>query len=1452
MQLYKSIAFKTKVLLLLLTIGSWNLFASTSPVVQPPSFNGIKLIENKGQWPAEVLFKANIPGGDLYITSSGIVYSLIDEQALHDLAHSTNPNTIVKGHNYKMTFSGGNQNISTAKQYPSNEIYNYFIGSDKEKWAGNCKAYQTVVLQNIYNGIDAEIVAKDDYIKLNFIVHPNADPDQIVLSYDGIENISLKDSAISIQTSVACIKENKPVAFQNGVEISCRYQLQHKKVRFVLPDYNASQELIIDPEIVFATYSGSVSDNFGFTGTFDDAGNGFAGGTVFGTKFPVTFGAYQINYAGGEASLEEYARDIGILKFSPDGKNLLYATYLGGNRNEQPHSLICNQAGELYILGTTKSANFPTSTTAFDKNHNGGYDIIVSKLSASGSQLLASTYWGGSDDDGINGTNSEKDFYRTSNPLTYNYGDFFRGEISLDKNNKVYIVSSTQSSSTENYPLQLAFQNSFGGGNQDGIIFSLSADLSTLHFSSYLGGTGEDAIYGITFDANNDVLICGGTTSNSIGKNNGAFSYKGDVDGFIAKINGTSKTLVKLVYIGTDRYDQTYFIDTDPWNNIYVTGQTRGSFPVKGNVFKNNNGTQYISSFNNNLDSFIYSTTIGNGANTINLSPSAFMVDYCGRVYFSGWGGGSNVSFNDSTGYTNGLNTTPDAFRAQTDWSDFYLIVLSKNLASLSYATYIGGTRSQDHVDGGTSRFNKNGMVYQSICASCGVTSDLPVTPQCYSATNKGVRPNGFQRGCNNALLKFNMDPTSNTPIMKDTLLKVIATDTLTHSFTLKNFYGDSIYADFSGLVLSLPNAPTFEKIIGSNTINVKLKWKTLCENISPDTFKISVSIKAMGCRDTIMQTAIIKILVLPPPVFVPPYPHCLKTINDSTVNITWPTITASTRYFKRIEIFKSVNGNPFISLGNITSAKDSSFIDKKAYNHLTVNTCYYLVGINTCDSVSQMSRNVCSINPNDSTTNNDLFDIPSDTIIYVYATDTLNYTYTAYTKNSEDSIYISASGSLIETNRVFFLTHIPNKQTATFRLSWKSLCEDIDPDDTLTIHFIVRDNQCPQPRTKQSKIKVIVLPPPINPPPVMRCTRNTGTNSVLVRYEKPIIENRYFSHFVLIRKNMDGSFTELSKIYNDNALSFNDPNASNNNTENICYGTYAVNVCGIIGDTSEFACTVIKNPIAPPPLYIYTTTVIKNDYIQLQWAKSNEPDFLSYKILKRNAQDQFTPYFETGVINDTIFNDKAVNVHSNIYCYQVKQVNDCGIANQDPYEACSILLKGKSIPFSHSLVWNDYNYFKNGLNRYVLIKEEPNTAPIEANKYTFKNTLGADNDLNIDNGLYYYTIEARESNSPFTSVSNTVELIQAPLLHVPNVFTNNNDGLNDVWKPVPVFVKDYNLKLYDRWGQLIFETNDKKQPFNGQFKESPTTADVFVYLITYTGWDGSSHSVNGNVTQLK
>ncbi|MCX6182145.1 MAG: gliding motility-associated C-terminal domain-containing protein [Bacteroidetes bacterium] len=503
--------------------------------------------------------------------------------------------------------------------------------------------------------------------------------------------------------------------------------------------------MIIDPEMVYASFSGSNSDNRGYTATYDNAGFMYIGGTSFGIGYPVTAGAYQSTFSGGPI-------DVVVSKYSADGSKFLFSTYIGGRGTEEPHSMVVDKNNQLLIFGSTGSSDFPTTNSAYDRTFNGGSsvtlnvlltydsgsDIYVTKLNAAGSALIGSTYIGGNQNDGFN-----DEFYISG--LTFNYGDLFRGEIITDNGGNAYIATTTRSS---NFPIIGGFQSNYGGGGHDGVVMKLNKNLSALVWSSFLGGSDDDAAYSMQFDSKNDIYISGGTSSANFPTSAGVLNknYLGGIDGFITHISAGGNTIKASTYLGTSSYDQCYFVQLDNSNNVFVYGQSSGSYPIApASVYANPGSGQFIHKMNNTLTSTIFSSVFGGGTGNIQLSPTAFLVSNCEDIYISGWGGKSNSNFRNyyypnSTVFVSdpsNLPLTTDAFQSTTEGSDFYIAVFSKDMKSLKYATYLGGPNTIEHVDGGTSRFDKKGNIYQAICGGCGGLSDFPTTPGVLSVTNK-------------------------------------------------------------------------------------------------------------------------------------------------------------------------------------------------------------------------------------------------------------------------------------------------------------------------------------------------------------------------------------------------------------------------------------------------------------------------------------------------------------------------------------------------------------------------------------------------------------------------------------------------------------------------------------------------------------------------------------------
>lgn len=707
--------------------------------------------ENKKQWHPNILYAAELQGAVIYLEHTGITYALYDRDDLEKM-HPMASSGVVHAHAYKVDFVGAQEPSSIDVFNPTETYYNYFIGNDSTKWASNVHGYGEVYYHDIYPGIDIRFYFTNGLMKYDFIVNAGADASIIKLRYNGGEGLKLKNNNLYIKTSVGDVIELAPVSwtYKSSTKqfINSTYTLHNNELQFKVDKYPATQELILDPTLIFSTYTGSTADNFGYTCTYDEDGNMYLGGYVNGPvgQYPVTPGAFQLSFGGGTSTSGiMFPCDMSISKINANGSAFIYSTYLGGSDNETPHSLVVNSLNQLVIYGRTYSANFPTTPNAYDNTYNGAGDISVTIMNAAGTALIGSTFIGGSGEDGTN--INAQEFIGGS--LKRNYGDDARGEVICDANNNIYVASCTSSS---NFPITNgAIQGTLGGG-QDGCVFKLNANASSLHYSTYLGGSSDDACYSLDLhQPANSVYVTGGTSSSNFPIGSGGLnnSYMGgSMDGFLVQINPTGTSIINGTYLGTNQEDQAYFVKLDLNGNVYVLGQTIGNYPIINAAFSNANSGQFITKLNPNLNSIIYSTRFGNGNNNTNISPTAFLVDTCENVYVCGWGGNlgfSNWPFNQNN--LTGMPVTPDALKSNTDGNDFYIIVIKKDAASLLFGSYFGGNNALEHVDGGTSRFDKNGIIYEAVCAGCGGNSSTPTTPGVISQTNNSTNCNelGFK-----------------------------------------------------------------------------------------------------------------------------------------------------------------------------------------------------------------------------------------------------------------------------------------------------------------------------------------------------------------------------------------------------------------------------------------------------------------------------------------------------------------------------------------------------------------------------------------------------------------------------------------------------------------------------------------------------------------------------------
>ncbi|MBL7697913.1 MAG: PKD domain-containing protein [Chitinophagaceae bacterium] len=752
-----------------------------------------EFIENKGQWDSRVKYTGELASGSFFLQNKGFTVFLyhpddikIFSNHVHDETPANKKNKkidyskdlsgkvidknlsnpsgrTIRSHAYTVEFVGANDNPQIVPQKQVASYNNYFIGNDPSKWVSKARLFNAIEYKNIYPNVDLRYYSEDSKLKYDLIIHPGADPSKIVLKYTGADKLSIKDNNLIIKTSVGDVKELYPYSYQSDdvkgrKEVPCKFVVSSDNtVRFQVGAYSKNATLIIDPSLIFSSFTGSRSNQYGFTATPGPNGTLFSGGIVFGPNFPVTPGAFQEVYGNG-GNDSHSATDIGIMQFSANGSQRLYATYIGGSDNEYPHSLFSDPAGNLVVMGRSYSGNYPTTRKI---GVNGDCDLVVTRLTPDGTGITGSLKIGGSALDGVNIKDIQRsNDYLNNTTLIRNYGDDSRSEVILDGAGNIYVAAQTQST---NFPTKGAGVISTLAGGQDGAVLKINRTCTDVIWSTYLGGSGQDGAFVLDISpTTGNLYVAGGTTTSSsfprISAGPTGSTYGGgQTDAFVSMLNSGNGNLLKSIYLGTGNVDIIYGIKFDESGFPYVMGVSRGgNWPVTNAIYSNPGSSQFVSKLSPDLTTFLYSTVFGSGSAKPNMSPVAFLVDQCENVYISGWGGwirqGNMAQDPYDQAGVRGMPVTADAIKATTDNEDFYFICIQKNASNLLYGSFFGQSVGMygEHVDGGTSRYDQRGVIYQAICGNCAGGAIFPTTPGVVGPVN-GALPDG----CNLAAVKI-------------------------------------------------------------------------------------------------------------------------------------------------------------------------------------------------------------------------------------------------------------------------------------------------------------------------------------------------------------------------------------------------------------------------------------------------------------------------------------------------------------------------------------------------------------------------------------------------------------------------------------------------------------------------------------------------------------------------
>ena len=716
-----------------ITLTAITLFFSFH-LLQGQNFHFIK---NEGQLPEKVLYYTELSNGFAYFEKDRITYKLISPQRHKCANHNCSHKDIRQAHAFEQIFKNAKQaKIKAEAETPTK--YHFFLGKEPKYWASNVSSFEELTYYNLYEGIDLHFYTNESgQLKYDFLLSPGTSPSLIEVKYEHIESRLDPNGNLHLINNASPFKIRAPFSFQEDdvkIEIPSLFTLKDGTVRYQFPrGFNSEMELVIDPTLIFSTFSGSRSDNFGYAATYDDFGNLYGSGIAFGPDYPTTFGAFDVSF--------DEIHDISLSKFSSDGRTLMYSAYFGGTGSDDPHSMIVNAKNELCVFGTTTSDNIPVTLNALFKTKQGDApeseqdneddfdddtfidepyyytrDIVFFRVSEDGSQLLTSSYFGGFGDDGINS-------------LTDGMGESYRGEIDIDKDGEVYIATSTQS----NDPLRIdetndsVFYNSWDYTHK-GMLLKLSPNMDTLRYV-HICPDSSSAFYSVAFDSLENAVV-GGTISRlqaEYSLPNPHAEGEWPRDGYLLKLDKNQDSTLSSAVFGSEFAEYISMIDTDNEGNVYAVGIARSEWGTENNF---DGKPMFITKITAALDSVEWKRAYGiNGENDDLRYPtvSAFMVDYCGRIYLSSFGEVHEMD----------LPLTPDALYSNDPGGggNFHLMVLNPDASETLYGTYFGGS-NYDHTDGGTSRFDKRGIVYQTVC-SCtdgiGIGAGFPTTPGAYS-----------------------------------------------------------------------------------------------------------------------------------------------------------------------------------------------------------------------------------------------------------------------------------------------------------------------------------------------------------------------------------------------------------------------------------------------------------------------------------------------------------------------------------------------------------------------------------------------------------------------------------------------------------------------------------------------------------------------------------------------
>ena len=665
--------------------------------------------ENSGQFrDPEVHYYADLPTGGYAFKTSGMLYNLevlLDPEApRRDLGPSRGNGLSqdmfqvlrygkVSGCTIELTFEGSND-VSPVGSDPFTGVYNYIYGDDPDANAKGVRTYSRVVYEDLYDGIDLVYRMTPQGLKYEFVIAPGADPSIISVSVDGHDALYIDDGDLVIGTSVDDIRDTGlDVFYQDAPLEKVRASFDVRgpvSYGFLIGDRDAGRTVVIDP-LVFSTFLGTSEFEEGYSVAVDGDGNPVVAGITNDGSFPTTTGAYQ--------EAHSHVFDVFITKLDADGSTLIFSTFLGSTGGEVVNDVFLDASGNIYVGGYTDSGNFPTTTDAFQVQLGGHSDAFVSKLSPDGARLLASTMLGGFWDDGVE-------------------------SVTADAAGNMYITGTTMS---EDFPVTAGAANTSGTG-YNGFVCKVNSTATDLIYSTYLGGSEQDAARTILLNDDGSVYVAGSTHSDDFPISANAYQkgrQKAPVSAFVTRVAADGASFEASTFLGGTRDQEAFAVAMDADGEVHVVGTTNSNdFPVTAGAFQTTIGSSdddiFVTRMDADLTSINTSTFIGGDTNDLANDGG---LDPDGNVLICGY-----------TQSTNYPTTIGAAQTTKSAFDDAFVTKLSWNYTQLVYSSFLGGV-DNDKGHGVAA----SGTLHAYVTGET-FSSTFPTTPGAFNTSFGGKR----------------------------------------------------------------------------------------------------------------------------------------------------------------------------------------------------------------------------------------------------------------------------------------------------------------------------------------------------------------------------------------------------------------------------------------------------------------------------------------------------------------------------------------------------------------------------------------------------------------------------------------------------------------------------------------------------------------------------------------